>query len=94
VRVRDFDVETETHTLVCDRERNLELLAECRAALREYGLDAGHSRKFLAFTWDIEVDSQREGVENHEAGRFWWRLCFKLRERMRRLSSRSPYQVS
>jgi glycosyltransferase involved in cell wall biosynthesis len=94
VRLRDFDVETETHTLVRDRERNLELLAERRAALRDYGLEVGHSRKFLAFTWDILVDSQREGVENHEAGRFWWRLRFKLLERLRRLSSRSPYQVS
>ncbi len=94
VRLRDFDVETETHTLVRDRERNLELLAKRRAALRDYGLEEGHSRKFLAFTWDILVDSQREGIANHKVEQLWWRLCFKLRERMRRRSSRSPYQVS
>lgn len=92
VHLRDFDVETETHTLVRDRARNLELLAERRAALRDHGPDSGHSRKFLAFTWDTVVNSHRDGVEDRETGGSWWRLHFKVQERLRRRSSRSPYR--
>jgi hypothetical protein len=94
VELRDFNVETETHSLVRDRSHNLALLADRRAALHGFGPDACHSRRFLAFSWETVIRSQREQVAEWRSRGYLWHLRLRVLERLRRWRSRSPYQVS
>ncbi|MAS96514.1 MAG: glycosyl transferase [Verrucomicrobiales bacterium] len=88
VRLRDFDVERETHSLVRDREQNLELLNLRTKALREYGPGAGHSRKFLSFNWETVTSSHRSTINQNTPTSFWWRFRLQVLGRLNRRSNR------
>lgn len=65
------------HSLERQMSRNAELAARKRELWREVGPNAGHSRRFLSFTWRLELECFRSTVpprppRNRRWIRTWW----------------------
>ena len=47
------------HSLPRDLTRNADLYRQKRKACEAFGPDAGHTRQFLQFTWQVVIDRRR-----------------------------------
>jgi hypothetical protein len=76
---RDVDREKAYHTLQRDLSHNRPIAARKKAAWRQYGADAGHSRQFLRFTWSVVLDRHRQTALPVPPRNRWWAWTWWLR---------------
>lgn len=61
-----------THSLDRDKTRNRKLKVEKLAQMKTYGPEAGHSRNFLNFTWQVAYTSQRKPQNAPKQQKCWY----------------------
>jgi hypothetical protein len=77
-RVRSRDV-AEYHALVRDLSHNRALADAKKEAWRRHGPEAGHSRRFLSFTWGVAQDLRRDASRVVRRPHPWWTRTWSLR---------------
>jgi hypothetical protein len=81
-RIYGTERRVDYHTLVRDESHNRAIAERKRREMREHGPDAGHSRAFLRFPWEVVLDRARRTPApspqpNRWWGRtWWWRMIF------------------
>ncbi len=76
---RNVDRENAYHSLERDRSHNQPLAARKKAEWKKYGPDAGHSRRFLQFTWTTVLDRRRKATPAEPPVNRAWARTWLLR---------------
>lgn len=74
---RNIDLDRSYHSLRRELEHNRKVADAKRAAWAKYGPNAGHSRRFLNFKWDIVLDGRRSRRPEPRKNMLWtktWQL--------------------
>jgi hypothetical protein len=74
VFLRTKDPRSFTHSLKRDLSINQRIYDEKRKAIAEYGAYQGHTRRFLDFQWEVEMDQQRQTRPSMTKDRLWKKL--------------------
>jgi hypothetical protein len=77
-RVRTRNV-SEHHSLDRDLSHNRALAEAKKAAWKQFGPEAGHSRRFLEFSWKVAQDLRRDASRIERSPHPWWTRTWFLR---------------
>ncbi|MDF3059536.1 MAG: hypothetical protein K0R17_3751 [Rariglobus sp.] len=71
VFIRLKEARTFTHSLQRDLSTNEKIYEEKRAAIENFGRNQGHTRRFLDFKWNVELERARPTVPPLKKNRAW-----------------------
>ncbi len=72
----DIDWEASYHSLERDLGPNTPVDARKEHEIKQYGGDAGHSRMFLRFRWEVLIDRTRDVQIQRKRNRLWQKIWY------------------